>query len=224
MHERILLKIYFHKCTCFCSRQQERQVQEDCWRQSKQQPHGASFDKSRMVASRQPMSLHSLHQWAVMGSQAEVMTRPASTFACCTCPEAIQRKPCKHHIAWLLAQALDNCQPEAVRVVVQMLGTHFGFASGCTMKDTSNIVHSLQDLHGWSCARWLQAQTRQATMHQAWPGQKNARVNSEKAGPSNPTPPGAVGVQNHMSEMLQMVNAQHKLLLNLQIAQAEPCK
>jgi hypothetical protein len=36
--------------------------------------------------------------------------------------------------------------------------------------------------------------------------------------PSNPPPPGGVAMQNHVSEMLQMVNAQLE-----KIAQADPC-
>jgi uncharacterized Zn finger protein len=85
------------------------------------------------------------------GSQAYAMTSPASTYACCTCPEAIQQKPCKHHIAWLLAQAPDDWQPKAIRVVVKMLGTRLGFVCGCTMEDSSNLFHALQALHCRPC-------------------------------------------------------------------------
>jgi hypothetical protein len=121
------------------------------------------------------------------GSQACVMTCPASTYACCTCPEAIQRKPCKHHIAWLFSQSPDIRQPEAVRMVVQMLGTHLAFASGCTMVDTSscNLFHALLDLHGWSCAKMV-ARPDMPDNHA--PGQENVSVNAKKASPSNPPP------------------------------------
>jgi hypothetical protein len=47
-------------------------------------------------------------------------------------------------------------------------------------------------------------------------GQENVSVNAEEVSPSNPSPPGAVSMQNHMCEMLQMMNAQ--------FAQADPCR
>jgi hypothetical protein len=176
----------------------------------------ASLDKSRLKAADELAEPASVAVMGTDGLQAYVMTRPASTYACCTCPEAIQRKPCKHHIAWLLAQAPDNRQPEAVRMVVQMLGTRLGFAGGCAMEDTSNLFHALQDLHGWSCATMV-ARPDMPDNHA--PAQEIVPVNAERAVPSNPPPPGAVAMQNHMSEMLQMVNAQLE-----QIAQADPCK
>jgi hypothetical protein len=51
------------------------------------------------------------------------------------------------------------------------------------------------------------------------PRQEIVSVIEEWGIPSNPPPPGAVAMQNHMSKMLQMVNAQLE-----QIAQADPCK
>jgi hypothetical protein len=84
------------------------------------------------------------------------------------------------------------------------------------MEDTSNLFHALQDLHGWSCATMV-ARPDMPDNHA--PAQEIVPVNAERAVPSNPPPPGAVAMQNHMSEMLQMVNAQLE-----QIAQADPCK
>jgi hypothetical protein len=143
--------------------------------------------------------------------------RPASTYACCTCPEAIQRKPCKHHIAWLFSQSPDIRQPEAVRMGVQMLGTHLAFASGCIMVDTSscNLFHALLDLHVWSCAKMVASPDMpdnhapgQENNHA--PGQENVLVNAKTGEPLKSTPPGAVAMQNNVCKMLQMVNAQRE--------------
>jgi hypothetical protein len=175
-----------------------------------------SFDKARFKAADELGEPASVDVLGTDGSQAYVMTHPASTYACCTCPAGTQRKPCKHHIAWLLAQAPDDRQPEAVRLVVHMLGTRLGFAGGCTMEDTSNLFHALQALHGWACATMVASLDMQDNPP---PEQEHPAVCGDKAGPSNVPPPGAVAMQNHVHAILQMVNAQLE-----QIAQADPGK
>jgi hypothetical protein len=117
------------------------------------------------------------------------MTHPASTYAFCTCPAGNQQKPCKHHIARLLSQAPDDHQPEAVHLVAHMLGTRSVLLVDASMEDTSNLFHALQALHGWACATIVASLDMQDNPPSV---QEHAAVCGDKAGPSNPLPPGAV--------------------------------
>jgi hypothetical protein len=74
------------------------------------------------------------------------MTSPASRFAACSCPVAVQHKPCKHQVAWLLALAPPECQDEAERLVLRGLGTLLGFAGRCSMENIGNLSDALKEL------------------------------------------------------------------------------
>jgi hypothetical protein len=107
----------------------------------------ASFDKSRLKAADELTELASLAVMGTDGSQAYVM--PAQH------PHMPAAQSSESRVSTTLHSCLHKLQiprePEAVCMVVQMLGTRLGFAGGYTMEDTSNLFHALQDLHGWLC-------------------------------------------------------------------------
>jgi hypothetical protein len=75
-----------------------------------------------------------------------VLTDPASRFAACSFPVAMQQKPCKHQVTWLLSLAPAGRTADAERLILSRLGTLLGFAGGCSMDCILTLSVALKNL------------------------------------------------------------------------------
>lgn len=190
-----------------------------------------AFDRSRFKAADELAEPASVAVLGIDGSQSYTLTRPASTYACCSCPEGVQHKACKRHIAWLLPQAPDERQQEAVHLIVQLLGSRLDFVGGCTIQDIRKLFCALKALHDQPCGKMPECrssgiQAKSPDMQDdncnIFPAQENVPVNGHAdldRVSSKPAPPGVAAMQNNVRAISHMVNAQLE-----QVAQADPGK
>jgi hypothetical protein len=74
------------------------------------------------------------------------LKRCVYAFQQASCLLAVQHKPCKHQVAWLLALAPPEGQDKAERLVLHGLGTLLCFAGGCSMEDITDLSDGLKKL------------------------------------------------------------------------------
>jgi hypothetical protein len=72
------------------------------------------------------------------------MKQPDQVFAACSCDVSVQKKMCKHQVAYLLQQSWNKLAAE--RLIYRYLGTRFGFLGGADERSIECLWEELQGI------------------------------------------------------------------------------